>query len=77
MENLIDYILHTIMGCNLKVERVTICSKPAWRFWCEDCMLFIFDEADVMAFHDVYNSRKYFLDADEIAEYERFFSLCE
>lgn len=76
MENLIDYILYTIMECNLKVEQTTICSKPAWRFLCEDSVQFIFDQADVQAFHDVYFLRYEYLTEDEIEKYERFFSLC-
>ena len=76
MENLIDYILHVIMTCDLKVKPETVLGKPAWRFLCEDSVLFIFDQVDVQAFRDVYNLRYEYLTDDEKAEYERFFSLC-
>lgn len=77
MENFIDYVICSLMTCSVESRKSTVAGGPAWVMTFEDRVTMTFVKEDVNVVREIYEERKYCLDADDRAKYQRFFSLCQ
>lgn len=76
MENFIDYVICSLMTYSVICRKSKVAGKPLWVMTFEDRVVMGFDEDDVNVISQIYEKRKYTLDAEDIKKYQRFFSLC-
>lgn len=82
MKNLLDYLLFALFGHNVTSVRVfdgsdyRVLKGRTWTICLEGCVSFVLDEGDLRFIHEIYESRKNYLDEDERKRYEKIFNIC-
>lgn len=82
MENLLDYLLFALFGHNVTSVRVYdgsdyhVLKGRTWTICLEGFVTIVIDEADLRVIHELYESRKDYLDEDERKRYEKIFDIC-
>ena len=82
MENLLNYLLFALFGHNVTSVQVHDGSDLSglkgrtWTICLEGRVFFILDEADLHVIHEIYESRKNYLDEDDRKRYEKIFDIC-
>lgn len=82
MENLLDYLLFALFGHNVTSVHVfdgsdyNVLKGRTWTICLEGCVSFTLDEDDLRVIHEIYESRKNYLDEDERKRYDKIFNIC-
>lgn len=82
MEDLLDYLLFVLFGHNVTSVHVfdgsdyLVLKGRTWTICLEGCVTIALDEADLRVIHEIYESRKNYLDEDELKHYEKIFDVC-
>lgn len=77
MENFIDYVICSLMSNGIKCRKSRVANNPIWVMTFEDRIVMTFDEDDVNTVRQIYEKRKYVLDAEDSKKYQLFLSYCQ
>lgn len=81
MENLLDYLLYALFGHNVtnvyshSGSGHDALTGKTWTIVLEDQVYFTLDEHDLAIIRALYDQKRQYLDSEEIARYEKIFSL--